>query len=182
MNGHRATLDADPDAAPSGLSGAPEARLKGHWLRLAGTIVSAAQAVGEADHRAGTLGAFRTYRSKKQHHKEAQQKRMDLQHNEVVSHFRLRRLSVDAVESAAPAAGSVAAYAQRGFSLTTGRRRHGSSNGSTPTNGAPAVGGRAAAVTACWTAASGLAGPWDPDALWRRPWNAIIVAIVCAQV
>lgn len=188
VNGHRATLDADPadtlspTSDPGGglASAVVEARLKEHWLKLAGTIVAAAHAVGEAEQRgaAGTLGAFRTYRTTKQQHKDAQQKRIDLQHNEVVSLFRLRRLSDPTGPALASTPGS-------GGALSLRRRRGssllgiplGSSSGSLG-----ACGGVAAWRARCWGVAKGAAGPWDPEAAWRRPWNAAIVAIVCLQV
>jgi len=194
VNGHRATLDADPAAALSptneqnggGLaSAAVEARLKEHWLKLAGTIVAAAHAVGEADQRgaAGTLGAFRTYRTPRHHTKDLHQKRMDLQHNEVVALFRLRRLS-DPTDAAPAATGrNPAAFATRGFTLRP--RPDGSVPGSPADSSGGfvgAFGGRAAWRARCRRAARGVAGPWDPEATWRRPWNAAIVAIVCLQV
>jgi len=221
VNGYRATLDADPseDAASpplnadegaaggesennSGVNAQVEARLREHWLKLAGIIAAAAHAVGEAEQRgsAGTLGAFRNYRTKRQHNKDAQQKRLDLQHNEVVSLFRLRRLSVNAVgatpkdsgSSGQGTATSPVAFARRGLSLSwrrsTTRAAPDLSTGKSIGGGGDGniMGSMRSGIVSQkdWVkqlAKEGM-GPWNPESKWRRPWNVVIVIVVCLQV
>ena len=218
--GYRATLDADPSAAAAlppfdpdkdssgektasspGMNVQLEARLRDHWLKLAGTIAAAAHAAGEAEQRgsAGTLGAFRNYRTKRQHDKDAQQKRLDLQHNEVVSLFRLRRLSMNAVgavpeetkSSSQGTATSPIAFANRGLSLSwrrsttsaahdfsTGRKSNGGDCGITGS----LRNGIAAEKDWMKQILKEMMGPWDPESKWRRPWNVVIVTVVCLQV
>ena len=67
--------------------------LREKWMKLGTVIALAAQANGELSYRGGLAGAF-NYR-KKQLNREVK-KRMHMKHQDVVTHFQLRRISVDA--------------------------------------------------------------------------------------
>jgi len=157
--GRRAEIDAGSATVSNEGDSEEDARLKAKWLLFGAIISAAAQSLGEHDHldTLGTLGGF-NYRLKQ--NREAK-KRIDMHHNEVVAHFRLRRLSTEGAphtQQSGPLSPTTKANQEQ--QLNHLQQQHRSTE---------------AAKLASWTE------PWNPDATWRKFWNLTIMVIVCAQ-
>ena len=150
--------------------------LREKWMKLGTVIALAAQANGELSYRGGLAGAF-NYR-KKQLNREVK-KRMHMKHQDVVTHFQLRRISVDARDIPYD-------ELQRDYFDTRGvwdwlfgwfARKdskaiiNGSNHEETSKKQGPA---KEEETRPFW-------GPWHPDSMWRQIWSVLIMAIVAVQ-